>query len=103
MRVSQEKNLDVSVQAQLLNLFQDLKSELGLTMVFVAHQLSIIAQTADQVAIMYRGKVVEQGPVGDVFRDPKDPYTKALLAAHPQPDPDQRLAGLFGDAPTTAG
>jgi ABC-type oligopeptide transport system ATPase subunit len=84
--------LDVSVQAQLLNLFQDLKAELGLTMIFVAHQLSVIAQTADQVAIMYRGKVVEQGLVSDVFRHPEDPYTRALLAAHPQPDPDQRLS-----------
>lgn len=86
--------LDVSVQAQLLNLFQDLKSELGLTMIFVAHQLSVIAQTADQVAIMYQGKVVEQGLVADVFSHPKDPYTIALLAAHPEPDPDQRLAVL---------
>ena len=89
--------LDVSVQAQLLNLFQDLKSELGLTMIFVAHQLSIIAQTADQVAIMYRGKVVEQGPVANVFSHPSDPYTKALLAAHPEPDPDRRLAALLAD------
>ena len=89
--------LDVSVQAQLLNLFQDLKSELGLTMIFVAHQLSIIAQTADQVAIMYRGEVVEQGLVGDIFRDPQHPYTRSLLAAHPQPDPDKRLAVHFED------
>jgi ABC-type glutathione transport system ATPase component len=86
--------LDVSVQAQLLNLFQDLKAELGLTMIFVAHQLSVIAQTAERVAIMHRGRVVEQGLVKDVFRDPKDPYTRTLLAAHPQPDPDQRLAAL---------
>ena len=86
--------LDVSVQAQLLNLFQDLKAELGLTMIFVAHQLSVIAQTADQVAIMYHGRVVEQGLVGDVFSSPQDPYTRALLAAHPQPDPDQRLAAV---------
>ena len=92
--------LDVSVQAQLLNLFQDLKSELGLTMIFVAHQLSIIAQTAEQVAIMYRGNVVEQGPVADIFRDPQHPYTKALLAAHPQPDPDQRLSVQFEDDST---
>jgi ABC-type glutathione transport system ATPase component len=86
--------LDVSVQAQLLNLFQDLKAELGLTMIFVAHQLSVIAQTAEHVAIMHRGSVVEQGLVKDVFRDPQDPYTRTLLAAHPQPDPDQRLAAL---------
>ncbi|SRR5581483_2683507 len=86
--------LDVSVQAQLLNLFRSLKSELGLTMIFVAHQLSIIAQSADYVAIMHRGKVVEQGPVADVFRAPRHPYTQTLLAAHPEPNPDNRLAIL---------
>jgi ABC-type glutathione transport system ATPase component len=86
--------LDVSVQAQLLNLFRDLKTELGLTMIFVAHQLSIIAQTADHVAIMHRGRVVEQGSVADIFRTPQHVYTKALLAAHPEPDPDKRLAML---------
>jgi ABC-type glutathione transport system ATPase component len=95
--------LDVSVQAQLLNLFHDLKRELGLTMIFVAHQLSIIAQTADQVAIMYRGKVVEQGPVAAIFSHPQDPYTRALLAAHPQPDPDQRLAVQLVDDAMRAG
>jgi oligopeptide/dipeptide ABC transporter ATP-binding protein len=83
--------LDVSVQAQLLNLFQDLKDQLGLTMIFVAHQLSIIAQTADRVAIMYLGRIIEQGPVGAVFTDAQHPYTRALLAAIPQPDPNQPL------------
>lgn len=83
--------LDVSVQAQLLNLFQDLKDQLGLTMIFVAHQLSVIAQTADRVAIMYLGRIIELGPVDAVFSDAQHPYTRALLAAHPQPDPDQRL------------
>lgn len=98
--------LDVSVQAQLLNLFQDLKDQLGLTMIFVAHQLSIIAQTADRVAIMYLGRIIELGPVDAVFRDAQHPYTRALLAAHPQPDPDQRLkiefqVGSAGLAVTT--
>ena len=83
--------LDVSVQAQLLNLFQDLKAELGLTMIFVAHQLSVIAQTADRVAIMYLGRIIELGPVSSVFRDAQHPYTRALLAAHPQPNPDRPL------------
>ena len=87
--------LDVSVQAQLLNLFQDLKAQLGLTMIFVAHQLSVIAQTADRVAIMYLGRIIELGPVGAVFRDAQHPYTRALLAAHPQPDPDQPLTIEF--------
>ena len=87
--------LDVSVQAQLLNLFQDLKAELGLTMIFVAHQLSVIAQTAEQVAIMYRGRVVEQGLVATSSATLKTHTRRALLAAHPQPDPDQRLAVQF--------
>ena len=87
--------LDVSVQAQLLNLFQDLKANLGLTMIFVAHQLSVIAQTADRVAIMYLGRIIELGPVSVVFRDPQHPYTVALLAAHPQPDPDKPLTIEF--------
>jgi oligopeptide/dipeptide ABC transporter ATP-binding protein len=83
--------LDVSVQAQLLNLFIDLKAELGLTMIFVAHQLSVIAQTANRVAIMYLGRIIELGPAAAVFRDPQHPYTLALLAAHPQPDPSHRM------------
>jgi oligopeptide/dipeptide ABC transporter ATP-binding protein len=87
--------LDVSVQSQLLNLFQDLKDQLGLTMIFVAHQLSVIAQTADRVAIMYLGRIIEQGPVGAVFGDAQHPYTRALLAAIPQPDPDQHLQIAF--------
>lgn len=90
--------LDVSVQAQLLNLFQDLKEQLGLTMIFVAHQLSVIAQTADRVAIMYLGRIIEQGPVGAVFSDAQHPYTRALLAAVPQPDPDQHLQIEFQEA-----
>jgi oligopeptide/dipeptide ABC transporter ATP-binding protein len=90
--------LDVSVQSQLLNLFQDLKQQLGLTMIFVAHQLSVIAQTADRVAIMYLGRIIEQGPVGAVFGDAQHPYTRALLAAIPQPDPDQRLQIEFQQA-----
>lgn len=92
--------LDVSVQAQLLNLFQDLKDELGLTIIFVAHQLSVIAQTADRVAIMYRGRIIELGPVTSVFRDAQHPYTRALLAAHPQPDPDQHLKIEFQEGAT---
>ena len=90
--------LDVSVQSQLLNLFSDLKEQLGLTMIFVAHQLSVIAQTADRVGIMYLGRIIEQGPVGAVFGDAQHPYTRALLAAIPQPDPDQHLQIAFQEA-----
>jgi ABC-type glutathione transport system ATPase component len=75
--------LDVSVQAQLLNLFSDLRDELGVAILFVAHQLAVIAEIADRVAVMNRGRLVEVGETATVFGNPQDEYTKALLAAHP--------------------
>jgi oligopeptide/dipeptide ABC transporter ATP-binding protein len=81
--------LDVSIQAQILNLFEDLRQRLDLTMIFISHQLSVIAHIADRVAIMYLGRIVEQGPTSEVFRNPQHPYTRGLLDANPTPDPTQ--------------
>ncbi len=77
--------LDVSIQAQILNLFAQLSADLGLAMIFIAHDLAVVSHVADRVAIMYLGRIVEEGPVDAVFRSPRHPYTKALLDAHPDP------------------
>jgi oligopeptide/dipeptide ABC transporter ATP-binding protein len=94
--------LDVSVQAQILNLLSKLLDELGLTMVFIAHQLSVVRHISNRVAIMYLGRIVETGPTGQVFDSPQHPYTKALLDAAPHPDPTRRhtRAAVRGDIPS---
>ena len=83
--------LDVSVQAQVLNLLKDLQEEFRLTYLFVAHNLDVVRHFCDRVAVMYAGRLVEIGPAQQVFDDPLHPYTKALLASVPWPDPDRRM------------
>ena len=93
--------LDVSIQAQVLNLFDELRDDLGLSLILIAHQLSVISQVSDRVGIMYLGRIVEYGPTERIFSDPQHPYTRALLAAHPEPDPQRRKDYVIsGDAPS---
>jgi peptide/nickel transport system ATP-binding protein len=82
--------LDVSIQAQILNLFQDLQRKLGLTMLFIAHDLRIIEHLSDRVAVMYQGRIVELASRDEIYTNPRHPYTRALLSAVPVPDPRQR-------------
>src|SRR5947208_3552460 len=79
--------LDVTVQAQILNLLKELQTRLGMAMLFITHDLGIVRKLADRVCVMKEGKIVEQGPVERVFTAPEHPYTRALLAAEPKPDP----------------
>ncbi len=79
--------LDVSVQAQIVRLLGELKDSLGLTMLFIAHDLSMVRYVSDRIAVMYMGAVVELGPADDVYFEPKHPYTQILIASNPRPDP----------------
>jgi peptide/nickel transport system ATP-binding protein len=83
--------LDVSIQAQILNLLKDLQKELGLTYLFISHNLAVIDYMADRIAVMCSGRLVEQASREDIFKNPVHPYTKALLAAVPEPNPDRKL------------
>ena len=84
--------LDVSIQAQIVNLLADLQSELGLTYVFVAHDIGVVRHVSDRIAVMHEGKIVEQGPADQVCERPADAYTRTLLAAVPIPDPRESRA-----------
>ena len=96
--------LDVSIQAQIINLLQDLQSELDLTLIFIAHDLSVVRHMCDRIAVMYLGKVVELAESERCFSEPRHPYTGALLASVPVPDPSISAAGsrpvLKGDVPS---
>jgi len=83
--------LDVSIQAQVLNLMQDLQQQLGLTYMFITHDLSVVKHLSSSIMVMYLGQMVEQGTPEQLFNDPRHPYTKALLSAIPIPDPEKKM------------
>jgi oligopeptide/dipeptide ABC transporter ATP-binding protein len=94
--------LDVSVQAQVLNLIQDLQQAFGLTLLFIAHDLSVVEYLCDEVVVLYLGRVMERGPSAQVYAAPRHPYTQALLSAAPVPDPraPRNRVVLQGDIPS---
>ncbi|WP_323018881.1 ABC transporter ATP-binding protein [Castellaniella sp.] len=96
--------LDVSIQAQVINLLSDIRNELGLTMLFISHDLDVVEYLCDRVVVLYLGRVVEIAPTKELYAHPRHPYTRALLDASPAPDPAQRrdIPLLEGDLPSPA-
>ena len=96
--------LDVSVQAQIVNLLVELRRRLGLTMLFISHDLAVVEHLCDRVIVLYLGKIMEMAPAAEIYASPRHPYTRALLSAAPQPDPDapRRRILLSGDLPSPA-
>ena len=96
--------LDVSVQAQVLNLMKDLQAELGLSYLFISHDLAVVQYMADRIGVMYLGRIIEEGPASEVVKNPKHPYTKALIDSIPVPDPDfkhdENAIKLTGEPPS---
>ncbi len=96
--------LDVSIQAQIINLLSDLAKDMGLSLIFISHDLSVVRHISNRIAIMYLGKIVETGPADEVFKNPRHPYAKALLSSIPHPDPkkerERERIILQGDPPS---
>lgn len=94
--------LDVSVRAQIINLFRDLQTEMGLTYLFIAHDLGVVEHVSDTVAVMYLGRIVEKAPARELFSEPLHPYTQGLLASIPRPEPGgpRIRAAIRGDVPS---
>ena len=96
--------LDVSIQAQVIGLLEELRRDLGLTILFIAHDLSVVKHLSDEVMVLYLGRMMEKAPSSTLFSDPRHPYTQALLSAVPIPDPQvertKRVIALDGDLPS---
>jgi oligopeptide/dipeptide ABC transporter ATP-binding protein len=91
--------LDVTIQAQILDLLREMKAAFDLSLLLITHDLGVVAETADRVAVMYAGRIVEEGPVRTIFRSPQHPYTRGLLASMPGGRPGERLRAIDGAVP----
>ena len=91
--------LDVTIQADILDLLREMKDRLHISLLLITHDLGVVAQTADRVAVMYAGRIVEEGPVRAIFHDPRHPYTRGLLASMPGGAPGRRLRAITGSVP----